>query len=239
MVRIGSVISVAALPMSIWPQAMSYARPSSDVDLVRPVTACFAAVYGAESGRGTLAEIEPLLMIRPPRGDWRFMMRNASCVQRNVPVRLVSTHGRPLLERRGPRAARRARRCPALLNSRSSRPNRSSISAKSAATDSGSRTSQVTATAPAPASAAAALERFQAPSREDDREARARERDRRRPADAAARARDQRDARHRPDRRARPRRRRGRSPRSSPRRGSRARVRGARRTVAASRRRSA
>ena len=38
------VISVAALPMSIWPQAMSYFRPSSDVDLVSPVTACFVAV---------------------------------------------------------------------------------------------------------------------------------------------------------------------------------------------------
>ena len=42
--RHGSVISVAALPMSIWPQAMSYARPSSDVDLVSPVIACLVAV---------------------------------------------------------------------------------------------------------------------------------------------------------------------------------------------------
>ncbi|MND06267.1 hypothetical protein D3C83_275430 [compost metagenome] len=39
-----SVISVAALPMSIWPQAMSCARPSSEIDLVRPVTACLVAV---------------------------------------------------------------------------------------------------------------------------------------------------------------------------------------------------
>jgi hypothetical protein len=31
-----SVIGVTALPMSIWPQAMSYCRPSSEVDLVRP-----------------------------------------------------------------------------------------------------------------------------------------------------------------------------------------------------------
>ena len=96
---IRSVISVAALPMSICPQAMSYARPSRDVDRVSPVIACFVAVYGAESGRGTLAEIEPLLMIRPPRGDWRFISRNASCVQRNAPVRFVSTTDRPLLER--------------------------------------------------------------------------------------------------------------------------------------------
>ena len=42
--RIGSVISVSALPMSICPQAMSNARPSSDVDRVSPVIACFVAV---------------------------------------------------------------------------------------------------------------------------------------------------------------------------------------------------
>src|ERR1700712_3193897 len=47
-----AAISVTALPMSSWPQAMSYARPSSEIDLVRPVTACLVAVYGAESGRG-------------------------------------------------------------------------------------------------------------------------------------------------------------------------------------------
>ena len=56
--------------MSIWPQAMSYLRPSSAVDLVSPVIACLVAVYGAEFGRGACAEIEPLLMIRPPRGFW-------------------------------------------------------------------------------------------------------------------------------------------------------------------------
>src|SRR3954464_15742737 len=78
--------SVAALPMSIWLHAMSYLRPSSDVDFVRPVIACFVAVYGAEFGRGAYAEIDPLLMMRPPRGDWRFMMANACCVQKNGPV---------------------------------------------------------------------------------------------------------------------------------------------------------
>ncbi len=41
---IRAVSSVAALPMSIWPQAMSYFRPSSEVDLVRPVIACLVAV---------------------------------------------------------------------------------------------------------------------------------------------------------------------------------------------------
>src|SRR5205823_4808355 len=64
------VISVAALPMSIWPHAMSYLRPSSDVDLVKPVIACFVAVYGAEFGRGAWADMEPLLAIRRPRGWW-------------------------------------------------------------------------------------------------------------------------------------------------------------------------
>ena len=54
--------------MSIWLQAMSYLRPSSDVDFVSPVIACLVAVYGAEFGRGACAEIEPLLMMRPPRG---------------------------------------------------------------------------------------------------------------------------------------------------------------------------
>ena len=38
--------------MSIWPHAMLKRRPSSDVDLVRPVMACLVAVYGAECGRG-------------------------------------------------------------------------------------------------------------------------------------------------------------------------------------------
>ena len=36
--------SVAALPMSIWPQAMPKERPSSDSDLVSPVTACLDTV---------------------------------------------------------------------------------------------------------------------------------------------------------------------------------------------------
>jgi hypothetical protein len=35
---------VAALPMSICPQAMSKGRPSSEVERVNPVIACFAAV---------------------------------------------------------------------------------------------------------------------------------------------------------------------------------------------------
>ena len=39
-----AVIGVAALPMSTWPQAMSNGRPSSEIVLVRPVTACLVEV---------------------------------------------------------------------------------------------------------------------------------------------------------------------------------------------------
>src|SRR6202521_89107 len=37
---VSSLRVVAALPMSIWPQAMLYWRPSSDSELVSPVSAC-------------------------------------------------------------------------------------------------------------------------------------------------------------------------------------------------------
>ncbi len=43
-VCIRSVMSVAALPMSICPTAMSYGRPSRDSALVSPVSACLVAV---------------------------------------------------------------------------------------------------------------------------------------------------------------------------------------------------
>jgi hypothetical protein len=33
---------------------------------------------GAESGRGAWAESDPLLMMRPPRGSWLFIIRKAS-----------------------------------------------------------------------------------------------------------------------------------------------------------------
>src|ERR1017187_887603 len=86
-----AVISVPALPMSICPQAISYLRPSREMHLVSPVMACLVAVYGAELGRGVCAEIDPLLMIRPPRGDCAFMILMASCAHRNAPVRLTVT----------------------------------------------------------------------------------------------------------------------------------------------------
>ena len=44
--------------MSIWLHAMSYLRPSSEVDFVRPVIACLVAVYGAEFGLGEWADME-------------------------------------------------------------------------------------------------------------------------------------------------------------------------------------
>src|ERR1019366_10729185 len=78
-------------PMSICRQAMVGRRPSREMLLVRPVMACFVAVYGAEWGRGACAEMEPLLMIRPPRGRCAFMSLMASWAQRNAPVRLTAT----------------------------------------------------------------------------------------------------------------------------------------------------
>src|SRR5262245_18375095 len=86
-----AVMSVAALRTSTWPTAMPYLRPSSDAAFVRPVTACLGAVYGEEFGRGSSAEIDPLLMIRPPRGFCLVLILKASCVHRKTPVRLMST----------------------------------------------------------------------------------------------------------------------------------------------------
>ena len=63
--------------MSIWPQAMPNGRPSSEMDLVSPVIACLAAVYTTLRGRGLCAEIEPLLMIRPPGGSCAFIIATA------------------------------------------------------------------------------------------------------------------------------------------------------------------
>ena len=116
---IRSVISVAALPMSICPQAMSYLRPSSEMHLVSPVIACLVAVYGAEFGRGAYAEIEPLLMMRPPRGSCAFIIRMASCAHRNAPVRLTPTTALHCSNVRSSMGTSGAP-MPALLNSRSS-----------------------------------------------------------------------------------------------------------------------
>src|SRR5215208_6287206 len=70
---------------------MSYGRPSRAVALVSPLIACLVAEYAIDCGLGTWAEIDPLLMIRPPRGTCRRICPKASRVQRNAPVRLTAT----------------------------------------------------------------------------------------------------------------------------------------------------
>ena len=77
--------------MSICPEQMSYCRPSTPIDLVSPVTACLVDVYATDPGRGTCAEIEPLLMIRPPCGVWSRIMRNAVLAHRNIAFRFTCT----------------------------------------------------------------------------------------------------------------------------------------------------
>src|SRR6058998_983983 len=126
--------------MSIWPHAMSYLRQSSEVDLVKPVIACFVAVYGAEFGLGAWADMDPLLTIRPPRGCWFFMTLIASCVQRKAPVRFTSTtvfHCSKVRSSSGTGGAD----APALLNRRSNRPNVATVLSKRALTDFASLTS--------------------------------------------------------------------------------------------------
>lgn len=79
-------------------------RPSSEVDLVKPKIACFETVYAVESGRGVHAEIEPLLMILPPWGDWSFMILIASRVhfgQRSFGVKHTSTAPMMFMSLRG------------------------------------------------------------------------------------------------------------------------------------------
>ncbi len=54
----------------------------------RHVLSPYRALYWA---RGVWAEIEPLLIMRPPRGDCAFISFIACWVQRNTPVRLAPT----------------------------------------------------------------------------------------------------------------------------------------------------
>ncbi len=49
--------------------------------MVKPVTACFVAVQGAEFGRGAWAEMDRLLLMQTPMGVWGFMILTATCVQ--------------------------------------------------------------------------------------------------------------------------------------------------------------
>src|SRR5258708_8890737 len=82
-----AVIRVAALPISICPHAMSNSRPSRERARVSPVIACLDTVYGADRGRATWADSEPLLLSRPPPGECPAMRRDASPATRNGPVR--------------------------------------------------------------------------------------------------------------------------------------------------------
>jgi len=63
----------------------------------QPVMRMLGGRVATECGRGAYAEIDPLLMMRPPRGVCAFMMRIASCVT-NVPFNSID-HRLPLLVR--------------------------------------------------------------------------------------------------------------------------------------------
>ncbi len=85
-------------------------------------------------------------MIRPPRGSWSFMMRNASRVQRKAPVRLTSTTRRQSATVRFSSGTGGAP-VPALLNRTSSRPNVRLVVSNRARTEDSSVTSVGTARA--------------------------------------------------------------------------------------------
>src|SRR6266550_8577365 len=106
-------------------------------------------------GRGVCAEIEPLLMIRPPCGSWAFIIRTACWAHTKTPVRLVSTT-RCQSARSISSAWAAGPNSPALFTSRSSRPHRSRTASKSAATDGGEVTSAGTTSA-APSGASFAV----------------------------------------------------------------------------------
>src|SRR5580704_13767957 len=97
-------------------------------------------------GRGVCAEIEPLLMIRPPRGSWAFIIRTACWAHRKAPVRLVSTTRCQSARSISSGWAAGPNR-PALFTSRSRRPQRSRTASKSAATDGAEVTSAGTTSA--------------------------------------------------------------------------------------------
>src|SRR2546430_7803018 len=119
---------------------MLHSRQWSGVDLVSPVLGCVGPVEATERGRGACAEIEPLLMMRPPRGSCDFMILIASWVHRNMPVRLVSTTFFQVSYGSSSSGTAGAP-MPALLNRTSRRPNASLVLANSAWMEPGSLTS--------------------------------------------------------------------------------------------------
>ena len=127
-------MSVAAFPMSIWPQAMRYGRPSSDSDLVSPVSPCLVAVYGdrvragrVRRDRAVVDDPPALRILRlhhperrlraqertgevgvhdlPPGGVREFLHRDAAGPERARVVEEQIEAAEPLLHR--PRTARR------------------------------------------------------------------------------------------------------------------------------------
>ena len=103
----------------------------------------------------TLAEIDPLLMIRPPARVLRFISRNACCVARNAPVRLMSTTARQVSTDRSS-IGRRRRRPPGVVEEQVEPPEPLADVPNSASTGAGSLTS-AGRRGPAPLPAAAAV----------------------------------------------------------------------------------
>ena len=130
-------------------------------------------------------------MMRPPRGCWSFMILIASCVQRNVPVRLVSTtafHCSKVRSSMGTGGAP----MPALLKRTSSRPKLLLGPGEERAdggriADVGGHDQRLGARG----LLRHRLQHFLAASGQDDRVTLAGQCERRRPADARTRARDQ------------------------------------------------
>ena len=98
-------------------------RPATATSSVRSSRA-WSPCTARECGRGVCAEIDPLLMIRPPCGSCSFICRYAACAHRNAPLRLTSTTCRHCLVREVLDRHAAGPNVPALLNSRSSPPNR-------------------------------------------------------------------------------------------------------------------
>jgi len=97
----------------------------------------YAGVWGSSvAGYLADAEIDPLLMMRPPCGACDFMRRMACCAHRNEPVRLTATTALHCSNVRSSSGTAGALE-PALLNSTSKRPNVSFTRWNNAATASG------------------------------------------------------------------------------------------------------
>ena len=112
-------------------------------------------------------------MIRPPRGAWAFIIRNAPWVHRKAPVRLVSTTRRQASTLSSSSGLGGAP-VPALLKSRSRRPQRRCTASNTAATDGGEVTSAGTTSADArPRFGRLRPQRLLAPARQRDLPARA------------------------------------------------------------------